>query len=144
MHFLGSHSITVIDPQGHHWYQIEQPKCIFNNGRTRKRFQSLIRGRDLLGEFEAKDLYCGRRLLAKAQVIQLWSEHPLLTVSMTFLATPFNEPSSLVEWDIGRFQPHPARKGRRLRKPRELILQPRDPRAVTESASIIFEDARGI
>ncbi|KAK3694142.1 hypothetical protein B0T22DRAFT_506358 [Podospora appendiculata] len=110
--FLASHSITVIDQDGPHLYQITHPRYQFETLRARKRFQQLSRDRKLLGEFEAADISMGGRRLAVAEVLQLWRQPGLRpAATMTFLGTPaaggrggVGESGAHVEWHIEDFQ----------------------------------------
>jgi len=78
--FLDSHVVTVIensDSESHHVYTNVRPTYHFSRSKTRRRFQSLARERDLVDEFYAIEITAKGDgedgVISRCQVIRIWS-----------------------------------------------------------------------
>ncbi|KAK4183283.1 hypothetical protein QBC35DRAFT_508327 [Podospora australis] len=142
--FLTVHTMTVIDDDGHHVYQIDRPVYRFSELQGRRTFQEFSRGRQLLGEFEASDITdfkgSARTCLSRCQVIQIWSSQESRcfepTVTMAFLVTTEKQGQPHfyhAEWRVNDFDPQVALiKGPKSRKLKTAVLQRR---SLTQSST---------
>jgi hypothetical protein len=142
--FFESHTITVIDDDGHHLYRVKQPSYRFKSLEARRNFQKFSRERDLIGEFETVDISSNHQCLASVQVIRIWSKRsPNLRpdITFTFLVTRGKSRNSHLEWHITDFKPNPTFSA--ARKPKTLNLYSLNADSAISNASIKFADAGG-
>lgn len=142
--FFESHTITVIDNDGHHLYRVKRPSYKFKSLEARRKFQMFSRERELIGEFETIDISSNNGRLASVQVIRIWSKRsPNLRphITFTFLATRGKDRNSHLEWHITDFKPNPTFSA--AKKPKTLNLYSLYADSTVQNVSIKFSDAGG-
>lgn len=128
--FLNPHTVTVIDDEGHHIYQID-PKYKFKDNGACCKFQTTIRERELLGAFDAISVTVDGDTISYEQVIKLWSKTGRsAAVTLTYLETATGNGCGHKELNLEKYHQLPL-----FVHPAFSLQRNTDPSAIVELSS---------